>query len=170
MEMRRICIVGCSGAGKSTLSAELGKLTGLEVIYLDQHFWQPNWVETKPEIWAKKHRALCEGESWIIDGSYMRTLEERLEFADSVIFLDFPTFTCLKRVVWRTFSNHGKRRRNMAEDCYERFTFEFLWFVFRFRKTHRGRILERLFALDESKRVYHLKTPEDVAIFSKTFK
>ncbi len=42
--MQRVAVVGCGGAGKSTLATALGRLTGLRVVHLDRHYWQPGWV------------------------------------------------------------------------------------------------------------------------------
>ena len=50
--MRRIMIIGCGGAGKSTLARQLGGITGLPVVHLDQIWWSPgNWQHMeRPEF------------------------------------------------------------------------------------------------------------------------
>lgn len=37
-----------------------------------------------------------EGERWIIDGNYSRTMEWRMSCCDTVFFFDLPTEECLK--------------------------------------------------------------------------
>jgi len=41
---RRVVVTGMAGAGKSTFSRALAARTGLDLIHLDLHFWQPGWV------------------------------------------------------------------------------------------------------------------------------
>ena len=42
---RRVVVTGMAGAGKSTFSRALSAKTGLPVIHLDVHFWQPGWTD-----------------------------------------------------------------------------------------------------------------------------
>lgn len=44
-------VIGCCSAGKSTFAKRLHTATGLELIHLDQHYWQPNWVEKERTEW-----------------------------------------------------------------------------------------------------------------------
>jgi adenylate kinase family enzyme len=103
---RRIVVTGMAGAGKSTFSRALSGRTGLPLIHLDVHFWRPGWVEPSEEEWREKQRALLAGEEWIADGNYHATLEDRLERADTVVFLDTPWWVCAQRAFLR-----GVRKR-----------------------------------------------------------
>ncbi|MEO9901595.1 isopentenyl transferase family protein [Nisaea sp.] len=47
--MNRVLILGCPGAGKSTAARSLAKITGLPVIHLDRHYWEPGWVRPGPD-------------------------------------------------------------------------------------------------------------------------
>ena len=51
-------IIGSCGAGKSTLAHKVQEKTGLELLHLDQHYWQPGWVEPTKEDWEAKVRQL----------------------------------------------------------------------------------------------------------------
>ena len=164
MRAKKICIIGCSGSGKTTLSNQLSQKLGIDVIYLDANFWQEGWVEKDPQTWANEHLSFCEKAEWIIDGTYMQTLETRLKRADAVIFLDLGTGICLRRILQRTLSSYGETRPHMAVGCPERFTFEFFWFVFRYRKNHRPRIIEKLSQL-KGRQIYHLRSPKEVSDF-----
>ena len=103
---RRVVVTGRAGAGKSTFSQALSAKTGLSVIHLDVHFWQPGWVEPSEDEWRETQRDLFAGDEWIVDGNYHATLDLRLERADAVVFLDTPWSVC----VWRAFVR-GVRRR-----------------------------------------------------------
>lgn len=45
--------------------------------------------------WADEVARLVEAPTWIMDGNYGGTLPARLTAADTVIYLDFPTWICL---------------------------------------------------------------------------
>ena len=142
--MERIIIIGCGGAGKSTLAQQLGKITGLPVVHLDKLFWHSGWVEsTREEI---DEKILCElqKERWIMDGNYMRTLPQRLDHCDAVIYLDFSRIACLLGVAKRIITTYGTVRSDMAEGCPERFDLDFLKWVWNFNKTKREKVYRML--------------------------
>jgi uridine kinase len=99
IQMQRVVILGRGGAGKSTLARHLGATTGLPVVELDKHFWQPGLVSLLPDEWVARQRELADQQIWIMDGDLgpHDVLATRLERADTVIVLDFP----LARCVWR---------------------------------------------------------------------
>ena len=74
-----------------------------------------------------------------MDGNYNRTLPKRLEYCDTVIYLDFSRFTCLMGVAKRVLTTYGTVRPDMAEGCPERFDLDFLRWIWNFNKTHRHR-------------------------------
>ena len=164
--MERIIIIGCGGAGKSTLAQQLGGITGLPVIHLDKLFWHPGWVEsTKDEIDGKIMDAMAEPR-WIIDGNYNRTLRKRLEYCDTVIYLDFSRFACLMGVAKRVLTTYGTVRPDMAEGCPERFDLEFLQWVWNFNKTKRDRYYRLLNETDGIEKIV-LKNRRAVKEFIK---
>jgi adenylate kinase family enzyme len=146
--MNRVLVVGCAGAGKSTFARRLAGISGLPVIHLDRHYWQPGWVETDKVQWASRVETLIAQPAWIMDGNYGGTLAARLSRADTVIHLDMPRALCLWRVLKRTTLKHGRTRDDMTEDCPERFDWPFLQYVWRYRRDHRPILLDALRGFD----------------------
>jgi adenylate kinase family enzyme len=159
--MRKILILGCSGAGKSTLAWQIGSVTGLPIIHLDQHYWLPGWQEPDKETWLRKISALIAQPEWVMDGNFGDTLVLRLAAADTAIFLDFPTRVCLDRVLLRVVRSLGRIREDMAPGCPERFDFSFLRYVYRYRREHRSRHLAAMGAFGG--KLIILQRPAEVA-------
>jgi adenylate kinase family enzyme len=135
--MERILIIGCGGAGKSTLARQLGEKLNLPVVHLDKLFWKPGWVESsKEEIDAKIQEELHKP-CWIIDGNYNRTIPMRMQYCDTVIYLDFSRWACLRGVCKRVLTTYGTVRPDMGKGCPERFDFDFLKWIWNFNKLNR---------------------------------
>ena len=67
---------------------------------------------------------------WIFEGGNSTTWPERLERADTLIWLDFPLAVRVWRVVKRTVKHYGKPRPDLADDCPEQFDpkfFKWIW-------------------------------------------
>lgn len=167
MTWSKIAIIGSAGAGKSTFSRQLGKHTGLPVYHLDALHWKPGWVPTPREEWDAFQRQLVQGGQWIIDGNYARTLDIRLQAADTIIWLDMPTHLCLYRAVKRTLMYRGKTRPDLTAGCPERFELQFLKWIWNFRKKQRPALLNRLTALSGQKTVIILRSPKEAEHFLK---
>ena len=132
-------IIGCGGAGKSTLARQLGECLGLPVVHLDKLFWRPGWEHISREEFDRLHREALLKEKWIIDGNFDRTMEERIRYCDTVIYLDFSRFACLLGVLKRIFTTYGTVRPDMGEGCPERIDWEFLKWVWNFNGEKRER-------------------------------
>jgi adenylate kinase family enzyme len=142
---RRVVVTGLAGAGKSTFSRALSAKTGLPLIHLDLHFWEPGWVAPPDDAWRERQRGLLAGDAWIADGNYHATLDLRLERADTVVFLDTPWWTCARRAFVR-----GLRRPPgaiMPDGCDDsawrrlRDEWGIVWRVWRGRRSEREREL-----------------------------
>src|SRR5262245_48601957 len=142
--MRRVLVIGICGAGKSTFSRALARKTGLPLIHLDKEYWKPGWTGTPKPLWRARVAELVAGDRWIIDGNYGGSLDIRLPRADTVVWFDYPTLLCLRRVVWRKLANYGRVRDDMGEGCLERIDLEFLRFVWTFREKVRPTLVARL--------------------------
>lgn len=139
--MQRVLVIGISGAGKSTFGRTLASKTGLPLVHLDQEFWRPGWVETPRSEWRARVTELVARERWIVEGNYAGTLDLRLPRADTVIWFDYPTEKCIRRVLRRSVSTYRQVRADMAAGCPERLDWEFLRYVWQFNRRERPKIV-----------------------------
>jgi len=137
--MQRILVIGSPGAGKSTLSHELVARTGLPLFHLDKLFWLSGWIERDQDEGRAELAEVLAGERWIIDGNYGSTLPMRIARADTVVWLDYPTWRCLGRVFKRWWQYRGRARPDMTEGCPENLNLEFLLYVLNFKSAWRHR-------------------------------
>ena len=163
--MERVMIIGCGGAGKSTLARKLGEKTGLPVVHLDQIWWAPgNWQHVSREEFDVQLAAELAKPRWILDGNFNRTIEIRLQRCDTVIYLDFNRFACLKNWVGRVIRNWGHARADMAPGCNEWFDPEMLGWIWNFNRHNRERYY-RLLTEVEGVNIIILKNRHQVERF-----
>ncbi|MCL2445942.1 MAG: hypothetical protein FWD06_04155 [Oscillospiraceae bacterium] len=154
---QRIMVFGSSGSGKSTMARRIGEATGLPVVHMDTIWWEPGWVSRpRDEVYAMHAAAIAEP-AWVFDGNYSSTRDERMQRADTVIFLDFNRFTCLCRVLKRRVMFHGKTRPDLTEGCPEKIDLAFLKFVWVHFPRKRPGVLTWLAEIPPHKQVFHLK-------------
>ena len=163
--MQRIVIIGCSGGGKSTLSRKLGERFGLPVTHLDVLFWKPGWVESTYDEFRPKIAAVCAEDDWIIDGNYSKTFDIRLPRADTIIWIDQPRWLCLWRAFWRTTSQFGVNRIDLAPGCPEKYDWEFYKFIWNYRRDNIPKIEEGLAQHGAHAKFHHLRSDKDIAAF-----
>ena len=163
--MKRIAIIGPGGAGKSTLARQIGARTGLPVIHLDAHYWCAGWVEPPKDEWEQAVRSLAQRGTWVMDGNYGGTMDLRLAAADTILFLDLPRLTCLRRVIGRQIRYRNRTRPDMAAGCPERLTWFFLKYIWNYRRDRRPGVLERMARFAEGRTLVHLQTPAQVRRF-----
>lgn len=105
---KKIIIIGNGGAGKSTLSLKLGRLLGISVTHLDLITFSKTGEPLGIEQMREKLYEVLKNDEWIIEGwSYQTTMQERIDNADTIIYLDYPLWFCywnaLKRQIKSTF-------------------------------------------------------------------
>jgi adenylate kinase family enzyme len=163
--MRRVAIVGPGGAGKSTFARALGERLDLPVVHLDQYFWKPGWVESPRDEWRQTQWELFAGDSWIADGNYGGTFDERFTRADTVIIVARSRLWCVASAVRRTACNHGKSVQ--ADGCPERFQFAFYRWIWNYERDSRPR-LDAALQRHQHLQVVELTTRESMDEFLKT--
>ncbi|KFY11059.1 hypothetical protein V492_04688 [Pseudogymnoascus sp. VKM F-4246] len=103
MSLERIVIVGKSGAGKSTLAAQLASRLSLHNVELDAINWQPNWTPLPTEELRERVRESISGtDKWVLDGNYKGVRDIVWGGADTLIWLDYPLWLALWRLIRRT--------------------------------------------------------------------
>ena len=107
--MNRIIIIGSPGSGKSTLARKLHDITKLPLYYLDMVFHKEDKTTLSRVEFDERLSEILKRDTWIIDGNYLRTMEKRLQRADTVIWLDYPVEVCLEGARKRV----GKKRDDM---------------------------------------------------------
>ena len=158
--MQRVLVIGPCGAGKSTLAVELGRKLSLPVFHMDQINWRPGWIESSKDDILAKLRQIISTDRWLIDGYYGGTLAERLERADTVVYLDYPIRLCFTRLIRRVWTYRGRTRPDMTEGCPERFDLEFLIYLIRWNSGPRPRTEQALSGHEH--KIIRLRSPDDL--------
>ena len=163
--MKRVMIIGSGGAGKSTLAMKMAEITCLPLTHLDKVFWQSNWQEPDKSWWSQKVAELANEENWILDGNYGGTMAIRLEKADTVIFMDYPSWIKVWRVLKRFWLNRKKSRPDMPEDCPEQIDWPFIHYVANYNKSRKPGIMKKLANLRSDQKAIILKNDKQTCAF-----
>ncbi|MFD1037593.1 DNA topology modulation protein [Virgibacillus byunsanensis] len=162
--MRKIAIIGNGGAGKSTLAKEIGSIVTIPVYHLDAIFWKPGWTPIQRDALIEEQNHILNKETWIIDGNYGSTMDLRLQIADTVIFLHYPTFRCLYGNTKRRIKYRNITRPDMGKDCPEKLDWEFFQWILQFNKIKTPAIYERLADLQDTN-ILIFKKPKELRAF-----
>ena len=137
--MKRVMVIGCPGSGKSVFSRALSEKTGLPVCHLDMLYWNVDGTNVDREVFDERLQKCLENEEWIIDGNFGRTMRKRIERADTVFFLDYPTEVCLEGVRSRI----GKKRDDIPW-IEQKENEEFMDFIRQYKTERRPDVLSLL--------------------------
>lgn len=95
IKIKKVVIIGCPGSGKSTFARKLRDVAKLPLYYLDMLWHKADKTTISTVKFDNQLNQILRLDEWIIDGNYIRTLEVRLEKADTVFFLDYSFEVCL---------------------------------------------------------------------------
>lgn len=110
LAVQRVSVVGTSGAGKSTLGRALSVALRTDFLELDSVYHQPGWVPLPREEFRDRVSAAVAGERWVIDGNYTSNVKDLVwARADTVVWLDLPKRTVMRRIIWRSFQRAARR-------------------------------------------------------------
>jgi adenylate kinase family enzyme len=135
-------VIGPSCSGKSTTAGRLAAILGVPYVELDSLHHDPGWTEVSAEVLRERIRAALAAAptGWVVDGNYYGKIGDFvIRQADTVVWLDIPFRTAIRRVLWRTFSRSA-RRVELWNGNRESFRLAFsresivLWVL----RTHRG--------------------------------
>jgi adenylate kinase family enzyme len=107
----RINVIGTSGSGKTTFSRELAEVLGLPCIEIDQVYWGPDWSFRPDEEFFSSLSKLLEGDHWVLDGNYTRTMEFKWNRVQSVIWINYS----FPRTVYQAVTRAGSRLLSKEE-------------------------------------------------------
>ncbi len=140
--MKRVSVIGPSCSGKSTTAKRLAAILGVPYVELDALHHDPGWTEASAEVLKERIRAALAAapDGWVTDGNYFGKIGHFvIDQADTIVWLDIPYRTAIRRVLWRTF-NRALTRVELWNGNRESFRLAFsresiiLWVL----RTHRG--------------------------------
>lgn len=166
--MRRIVIIGPLGSGKSTLAVKLGRLLGITVHHLDWLYWGDTWTATPAAEWQALLDGIVAGESWVIDGNFTSSLQQRLDAADTVIYLDAPPITSSIRATKRRLLHRWYRAPGMAGGSRPMFNVQLFRWIWEFPGEHRPYLLRQLSDPSVADKTVILRTRRDVKCFLRS--
>ena len=162
--MQKVAVFGNAGGGKSTLSKRLSEIAGLPLHVLDKLKYQPGGVEIPDADYQRSHQLILNQDRWIIDGfGSIDTLWERLNVADTLVFVDLPLYVHGWWVTKRFLTSFI----HLPEGCPENSpivksalnSYRVLWLC------HQRLTLRYREFIDQSrsaKQVYHLRSPKQI--------
>jgi adenylate kinase family enzyme len=110
--VRRVEVVGPSCSGKTTTARRLAAILGVPYVELDALHHDAGWTEAPAEVLQERVRAALAAapDGWVVDGTYFGKLGTLvLDRADTIVWLDIPFRTAIRRVLWRTLRRAVKR-------------------------------------------------------------
>lgn len=100
--MKRVIVVGTSGSGKTTFARQLAQRMDWAHIELDNLHWEANWQEADLETLTARVTHAMQADGWVMDGNYGKISHLTWPRADTVIWLDYPRWLVMGRVIRRT--------------------------------------------------------------------
>lgn len=159
--MNKISILGVTASGKTTLANKISKILNIPVTHLDKIFWKEKGG-IKQDAFVAELEDVMKAEKWIIEGSMPRskTLDMRLDNADTIIFYDAPLWLVLWRQTKRFFKYYGKVRPDMAGDNKQKYPFT--WAELQHaRKYPTKDLYSKILKFKDAKMVVIIKSPKD---------
>lgn len=117
--MRRVVVIGTSGSGKTTLACDLARRLGVPHVEIDALYHRPNWTHVDDDELACQITEAVVADGWVIDGNYSRVRHIVWSAADTIVWLDYPKWLVMSRMVRRSIHRaitgrelwHGNRER-----------------------------------------------------------
>lgn len=164
----KIAIVGYSGAGKSTLAKYFAGRYGLPLVYLDAINFISGWRYRDQKEALHMTKEAMDRDAWVIDGNYRNLyFEQRMEEADYIVYMDFPRWECLYRVIKRYLEERNHVRESAAEGCVEKMDLEFLIWVLWKGRSRRIRKMNDLLCENYREKIRICKNDRDVSCLKK---
>jgi adenylate kinase family enzyme len=99
----RVSVVGSAGSGKTTLARALAAKLNVVHVELDAIVHQANWQDLPDDEFRVRVESATATGGWVTCGNYSRVVQPVIwPRVDTVVWLDFPRATIVRRVTWRT--------------------------------------------------------------------
>lgn len=93
--MKKVVIFGKPASGKSHFAKKLATRKNLPLHQLDLLIYKPNGDLIDADIFQAAHAEILASEKWLIDGfGPISSFYQRLESADTLIYIDLPYWLC----------------------------------------------------------------------------
>ncbi len=167
--MTRVAVIGNAGGGKSTVSRAICTLHGLPYTELDTLIWQPGWVATPAADFEGTHDNLLSTPRWLIDGvGPWEHLLKRIDAADTIVFVDHPLPVHLWWATKRQVASILFGRSDGPAGCpmlpVTIKLYRMIWWLHRHM---RPKLLAALAARQQTKRVIHIRSPQELNAFAR---
>ncbi len=109
--MKRVSVIGVSGSGKTTVARRLSSALDVPHLELDSLFHQPTWTPMPDAEFRRRVSDFVRGDSWVVDGNYASHGVAELVWAkaDTIVWLDLPRSTVMRKVISRTIRRAATR-------------------------------------------------------------
>lgn len=166
MKYKRIIILGGSGSGKSTLANRIGTYTNYPIYHLDNLLLNSDWSLKEKSEWLNicKKEFLYEN-TGVVDGNYSSVINERIDWADLIIFINVSTLRHLLNIFKRSLMvNLGlKKRHGMEKGRKDTINLKFLKWVLNWNRSHKKKMFNLLESIKD-KRVIVTSSPRKLNI------
>lgn len=164
--MDRINVAGTSCSGKTTLARAISRRLGLPRIELDALFWGGDWTPVPEDTFRARVEGAVAADRWVIDGGYAKVRDLMWARADTVVWLDYPMRTVLRRWAGRTLARlrtreefwTGTGNRERLSHIVHRDSL--LWWILRTHHRRRRTTAAELAARPDL-RVVRLRSPDE---------
>ncbi|MEM9009413.1 MAG: adenylate kinase [Cyanobacteria bacterium P01_F01_bin.86] len=168
--MKKVAVFGNAGGGKSTLSQRLADMTGLPWMPIDAMQYKIGGDEVPHAEFKAAHTALLQQNQWVMDGfGSLDTVWERLEVADTLVYLDMPVLLHYWWVTKRFLQGGWVPPAGWPENSpLLRGTLNSYYTVWLCHTKLTSRYQDYVEHAKATKQVYHLRSRRDIAQFYQT--